>query len=114
MVGSDGAHSTVRKTLGLTFEGDTLPQTFVLADLHVAGLPVPPDEIGIYWSRDRALMFFPIGHGRYRVIADVGEAPRHDPTLTELQAMADARGPSGVTLSDPVWLAGFSVISQGL
>lgn len=109
LVGCDGAHSTVRKTLGLTFRGDTLPQTFVLADLHVAGLPLPPDEIGIYWSRDGALMFFPIGHGRYRIIADVGEAPRHDPTLAELQAIADVRGPAGVTLSDPVWLAGFSV-----
>ena len=109
LVGCDGAHSTVRKALGLSFEGDTLAQTFVLADLQVAGLPVPPDEIGIFWSRDGALMFFPIGHGRYRVIADVGEAPRHDPTLAELQAIVDVRGPAGVTLSDPVWLAGFSV-----
>lgn len=109
LIGCDGAHSTVRKALGLTFEGDTLAQTFVLADLHVAGLPVPANEIAIYWSREGALMFFPIGHGRYRIIADVGDAARHDPTLAELQAIVEARGPGGVTLSDPVWLAGFSV-----
>ncbi|HUC18102.1 MAG TPA: FAD-dependent monooxygenase [Acetobacteraceae bacterium] len=35
LVGSDGAHSTVRSALGLAFEGGSYPQTFVLADLEV-------------------------------------------------------------------------------
>jgi 2-polyprenyl-6-methoxyphenol hydroxylase-like FAD-dependent oxidoreductase len=35
LVGCDGAHSKVRSTLGLEFEGGQYPQTFVLTDLEV-------------------------------------------------------------------------------
>jgi 2-polyprenyl-6-methoxyphenol hydroxylase-like FAD-dependent oxidoreductase len=35
LVGCDGAHSTIRSTLGLDFEGGRYPQSFVLADLEV-------------------------------------------------------------------------------
>lgn len=35
LVGCDGAHSKVRSTLGLAFEGGQYPQTFALADLDV-------------------------------------------------------------------------------
>lgn len=109
LVGCDGAHSTVRQALGLDFAGVTLPQSFVLADIHVAGLAVPTDEMAIYWSAEGTLLFFPIGGGRCRIIADVGSEPRHDPTLGEIQAIVAARAPRRVTLSDPVWLAGFSI-----
>src|SRR5919205_1284167 len=32
LIGCDGAHSTVRETLGMRFEGATYPQSFVLAE----------------------------------------------------------------------------------
>jgi 2-polyprenyl-6-methoxyphenol hydroxylase-like FAD-dependent oxidoreductase len=35
LVGADGAHSTVRHALGLSFEGDAYPQDFVLADTEI-------------------------------------------------------------------------------
>jgi 2-polyprenyl-6-methoxyphenol hydroxylase-like FAD-dependent oxidoreductase len=35
LVGCDGAHSKVRSTLGLSFEGAQFPQTFALADVDV-------------------------------------------------------------------------------
>ncbi|WP_233835984.1 FAD-dependent monooxygenase [Paraburkholderia sp. ZP32-5] len=35
LVGCDGAHSKVRATLGLSFDGEQYPQTFALADLDV-------------------------------------------------------------------------------
>jgi 2-polyprenyl-6-methoxyphenol hydroxylase-like FAD-dependent oxidoreductase len=35
LIGCDGAHSTVRKDLGLEFRGDTVPYDFALADVHV-------------------------------------------------------------------------------
>src|SRR5262249_11113864 len=50
---------------------------------------------------------------RCRVIADLGRAkgPGHppDPPLAEVQAIVDERGPGGVRLSDPHWLAGFRI-----
>jgi 2-polyprenyl-6-methoxyphenol hydroxylase-like FAD-dependent oxidoreductase len=112
MIGCDGAHSVVRHGLGLEFEGDTTPSHFILADLHLACGP-PPDEIKTYWHEAGLLVIFPIGPGRYRVIADVGapKAAEHtpDPTLEEVQALIDQRGPAGVKASDPVWLSGFTI-----
>src|SRR6202041_2890928 len=48
----------------------------------------------------------------YRVIADVppsGADQPPTPTLEELQAIIDRRGPGGLTAFDPIWLAGFRI-----
>ena len=109
MIGCDGAHSFVRHGLGMEFEGDTMLSHFILADLHLAGGP-PLDEIKTYWHEAGLLVIFPIGPGRYRVVADAGEPkagePTPDPTLAEVQSLLDQRGPAGVKASDPVWLSG--------
>ena len=56
------------------------------------------------------MAFFPFGTGRCRVVADLGPARGTgrppDPSLAEVQAVVDQRGPGGLRLSDPVWLAG--------
>ncbi|QHC34994.1 FAD-dependent monooxygenase [Komagataeibacter xylinus] len=109
LIGCDGAHSFVRSRLGLAFAGDTLPMGFVIADVHVAGLAIPPDEPAIFWHPDGAVMFFPIARGHYRIIADLGSVPLHTPDLGEMQMIVDRRGPGGITLSDPVWLSDFGV-----
>jgi 2-polyprenyl-6-methoxyphenol hydroxylase-like FAD-dependent oxidoreductase len=82
---------------------------FILADVHVSNLHVSPEEMAIFWHQYGVVVFFPIASGRYRVIADIGSAARHDPTFAEIQALVSHRAPAGVTLSDPVWLAGFGV-----
>ncbi len=113
LIGCDGAHSTTRHEIGLEFEGDTLPSDWILADVHVAGLSTPPSELDMYWHADGVLALFPISPGRYRVIADVGATSspvrRPDPTLDEVQALVDRRGPGRVTVSDPVWLSAFRI-----
>ncbi len=85
LIGCDGAHSTVRHGLGMQFEGDTLPSDWILADVHLAGVRSKPDELDMFWHSDGALALFPISPGRYRVLADVGDAHgdthRADPTL---------------------------------
>jgi hypothetical protein len=92
MIGCDGAHSAVRHGLGMEFEGETLPSNWVLADIHLAGVPAPPDEMEIYWNAAGPLLLLPITNGRYRIIADVtqAEAGAHpgEPTLEEVQALA--------------------------
>ena len=59
------------------------------------------------------MALFPITPGRYRIIADVGNdtasAQQADPTLEEVQAVLDQRGPGSIVASDPVWLAGFRI-----
>ncbi len=111
LAGCDGAHSTVRHTLGMTFTGQAEPNDWFLADVHIAG-PLAPDEVSIYWHAQGVLAIFPITPGRFRVIADLGAAEaarRPDPTLADVQAKVDERGPGGLTLSDPVWLANFRI-----
>ncbi|WP_249023685.1 FAD-dependent monooxygenase [Acetobacter ascendens] len=109
LIGCDGAHSFVRSKLGMVFEGDTLPISFVLADVRVAGLFMPPDEPTIFWHHDGAVMLFPISRDRSRIIADIGSAPLRMPDLEEIQEIINQRGPGGLTLSDPVWLSDFAV-----
>jgi 2-polyprenyl-6-methoxyphenol hydroxylase-like FAD-dependent oxidoreductase len=112
LVGCDGAHSTVRHTLGMPFTGQAEPNDWLLADVHVEG-PLPPDEVSVFWHEKGVLVCFPINRDRFRVIADLGlakDAVRPlDPTLADAQAKVDERGPGGLTLTNPVWLAGFRI-----
>ncbi|HEX4413276.1 MAG TPA: FAD-dependent monooxygenase [Lacipirellulaceae bacterium] len=112
LIGCDGAHSTVRHGLGLQFTGSAEPNDWFLADIHVRG-PLAKNELSIYWHEKGVLVFFPIDGVRFRVIADLGTAANTgsppDPTLAQVQAKIDERGPGGLTIMDPVWLAGFRI-----
>jgi 2-polyprenyl-6-methoxyphenol hydroxylase-like FAD-dependent oxidoreductase len=112
LVGCDGAHSTVRHALGFSFEGSTQMSDWVLADLRLTG-PIGEDRILIYWHADGILAIFPMGAGRFRIVADLGPAQREgkraDPTLAEVVALVAERGPQGITGSDPIWLTCFRI-----
>lgn len=112
LLGCDGAHSAVRHGLGVPFAGETNKSDWILSDVHMSGYPFPDSEISVYWHRDGVFVIFPISPGRYRVIADVppsGTEHPADPTLAEVQAIIDQRGPSGLKAFDPIWLAGFRI-----
>ncbi len=112
LVGCDGAHSITRHALGADFKGETNSSDWILADIHMTGYPAPDSELMIYWHADGAFAIFPIGPGHYRVIADQppsGAARAPDPTLAQVQAVIDRRGPGGMVASNPVWLAGFRI-----
>ena len=112
LIGCDGAHSTVRHTLGIEFSGAAEPNDWMLADVHIEG-PLAKDEVSVFWQPDGVVAFFPIDRDRFRMIADTGAAnqavPKAEVTLAEAQALADARGPKGLTLTNPVWLANFRI-----
>jgi 2-polyprenyl-6-methoxyphenol hydroxylase-like FAD-dependent oxidoreductase len=112
LIGADGAHSIVRHSVGAAFTGETMNSGWILADAHMRGYPYPDSEVSVYWHRDGVFVIFPISPGRYRLIADIppsGDAQPPAPTLDEVQAIIDRRGPSGTELFDPVWLAGFRI-----
>ena len=113
LIGCDGAHSTVRHGLGKHFEGNTLASDWILADVHLTGLDANAEEVNTYWHTSGVLVLFPISKGRYRAIADIGDATdkhlRPDPTLAEVQAIINQRGPEGIQVSDPIWLAAFRI-----
>ncbi|RDU97080.1 FAD-dependent monooxygenase [Trinickia dinghuensis] len=69
IVGADGAHSAVRRLLGLNFTGKTFEQTFMLADLQIAS-DLSDDEFHLFASADGLAGVIPMGGGRHRLIAD--------------------------------------------
>jgi 2-polyprenyl-6-methoxyphenol hydroxylase-like FAD-dependent oxidoreductase len=114
LIGCDGAHSTIRHQLGMSFEGSTMLTEFILADLHLDGMQGAPAG-NIYWHAEGMLAVFPLGGTRYRIIADVGESAskaigeHRVPTLEEVQQILDVRGPKGLVASNAVWMSGFAI-----
>jgi 2-polyprenyl-6-methoxyphenol hydroxylase-like FAD-dependent oxidoreductase len=112
LIGCDGAHSMVRHSVNAPFTGETMDSNWMLADLHMHGYPCPDSEASVYWHKDGVFVIFPISPGRYRVIADLppsGETHPPTPTLEQVQAIMDRRGPPGMVALDPIWLAGFRI-----
>jgi 2-polyprenyl-6-methoxyphenol hydroxylase-like FAD-dependent oxidoreductase len=111
LAGCDGAHSTVRHGLALSFEGSTMDSDWWLADGNIAGLE-PKDRLHIFWHRDGILAFFPIGGERWRVIGDLGVAAgaeRADPTVEQINTMLKQRATPGISFSNPIWLSAFRI-----
>ncbi|HNB21802.1 MAG TPA: FAD-dependent monooxygenase [Candidatus Melainabacteria bacterium] len=110
MIGTDGAHSTVRKILELPFEGSAYEERFGLVDCHVKS-DLPDDEISTFFHEDGVFVFFPLGKKRFRIVVNIspqqviGDAP----SLDDMQSFADRRGPGNIKLHDPVWLAWFTI-----
>ena len=106
----DGAHSTVRHALGLAFDGDTMESAWVLADVQIDG-DLPNDILTIGWQAAGVTAYFPMGGQRFRVIAETGTATADttEPSLAQVQALIDERGPQGLRARDPVWLSRFGI-----
>ncbi len=69
LVGCDGAHSTVRKAVGIAFPGVQVIERFLLADVH-ADLPIPRDGASVWLHREEMLAAFPLpGDNLWRLMA---------------------------------------------
>jgi 2-polyprenyl-6-methoxyphenol hydroxylase-like FAD-dependent oxidoreductase len=112
LVGCDGAHSSVRHGAGIPFEGAAYPQTFVLADLEVDG-ELQRDVAHTFLGEAGMFFFFPLGRPATWRMAGMrppggeGEPKRAQPTLAELQAIADEFTGGRLRLRDAVWLTYF-------
>jgi 2-polyprenyl-6-methoxyphenol hydroxylase-like FAD-dependent oxidoreductase len=91
VVGCDGGRSFARGAVGIPFEGEAYPQSFVLADVRM-GWALPDDEVQLFFSPEGLVVVAPLPQGHHRVVATVDEAPA-EPSLSDVQALLDARGP---------------------
>ncbi|MEU2908415.1 FAD-dependent monooxygenase [Streptomyces massasporeus] len=133
LVGCDGAHSIVRKGLGLAFEGGAFPEEYMLADVEVdwnlpEGYGVRSMHHGADGRIDDALVCIPLpGERRYRMSMLVppelstkagnaapgetahglegGRAPR----LEHIQAVVDRLSPEPATASALRWSSVFRI-----
>jgi 2-polyprenyl-6-methoxyphenol hydroxylase-like FAD-dependent oxidoreductase len=114
LAGCDGAHSSVRRGAGIPFEGGAYPQTFVLGDLEVDG-DLDRNVAHAFLGEGGMLFFFPLARpATWRMLgmrppggANDSELERTEPSLDELQAIADAFTGGRLRLRDPVWLTYF-------
>jgi 2-polyprenyl-6-methoxyphenol hydroxylase-like FAD-dependent oxidoreductase len=113
LFGCDGAHSTVRKGLGLELEGSTYEFRLIQADVHVelpSDLSCPDDEICAFLSPEGPVAFFPLaGPKRYRQLVFLDQGQDLEPTLENFQLVAKTRARADVEVSDPAWTVGFKI-----
>lgn len=112
VVGCDGAHSVVRKTLGFPFTGKSYDERFLLADVGVDAA-LPHTRVSAFFSDEGLVAAFPMPGGRFRIIAtcseDDGAENVDTPSLEEVTALVRARTGLDAALSDARWLARFRI-----
>lgn len=113
VVGCDGAHSTVRRMVGLEFEGNAYTGHFVLADLQV-DWNYEYEQVHTFISGNGAALFFPLQEEqRYRLILIPRSSHKIDPdsevTLEFIRREAAPFIPAGISFHDPVWMTRFRV-----
>lgn len=132
LVGCDGAHSMVRTSLGLTFEGGMgmFPQHFMLGDVDLDWSMPEGHLLRFIQLEDEEmkgmLVCVPLrGPGRFRVAtiapahlsAEAGSGPippgfsreYTPPTLGDIQAVLDQLAPAGTTASNLRWSSIFRI-----
>ncbi|HLW01668.1 MAG TPA: FAD-dependent monooxygenase [Ktedonobacterales bacterium] len=110
LIGCDGAHSTVRHALNVSFHGAAYPEAFALADIKLHW-PLPDDEAYIFLRQDGLLAVFSLPGGRARLIIETAEEAGEETlpplTLEAVQGYLDRFAPAGSTVSDPAWMSPF-------
>lgn len=111
LVGCDGAHSTVRNILGLSFKGSRYEEAFLLADLQL-NWEWSDEESHVFLTRSGVVAAIPIPGGQHRLIVDLPheleEQEQAEVALEELQAILDGRGVTGF-IKEPTWIAKFRI-----
>jgi 2-polyprenyl-6-methoxyphenol hydroxylase-like FAD-dependent oxidoreductase len=115
LVGCDGGHSTIRKSVNAEFEGESGPQAMLIGDVRVEGLE--PDAW--YMWTDSAKGFvalcpfrdWPSWQFQAVRMTDFTASGELPPPTVELfqEILDDIAGIPGVTLSDPSWLSTYRI-----
>lgn len=130
LIGTDGAHSAVRKGLGTTFEGGAFEEQYMLGDVEVDwSLPAGYGVRAVHQTdgtTDDLLVCIPLpGHRRYRMsmlvpdeLASASRSPDgithgfeagRTPDLSHLQAVLDRLSPEPTTAGSLRWSSVFRI-----
>jgi 2-polyprenyl-6-methoxyphenol hydroxylase-like FAD-dependent oxidoreductase len=111
LIGCDGAHSAVRHTVAVPFQGHAFEESFSLADVRLDG-NLPENEISIFLSSGDIVALFPMpGERRFRVVIERHQGPpvQGEPVLADFQQALDDHSTAAARLSDPVWMSHFRI-----
>ncbi len=101
VVGADGAHSTVRKGLGIDFAGKATRDVFVIVDAEVESGPAR-GEVHYYFSPEGLMVVIPLPDGTYRFAGSMpGFVGDGSPlSLDFVQGMLDRRVGGGISIRE--------------
>jgi 2-polyprenyl-6-methoxyphenol hydroxylase-like FAD-dependent oxidoreductase len=108
-VGADGIRSVVRQSAGIGFTGGEFAESFVLADVRVAG-EAPRDEVILFYAEGGFTVLAPLPDDIFRIVAPTRDAPR-EPSQEFVQNLLDSRafGPSRTVVTELLWGTRFRI-----
>jgi 2-polyprenyl-6-methoxyphenol hydroxylase-like FAD-dependent oxidoreductase len=112
LIGCDGAHSRIRKALGLAFEGSTYDEEYLLADVDL-DWKRSNDNVYVWMGANGQFGVFPLPNNKWRLLATVPtteskEAPQASIELFQY-LMQERTGDSTTTISHPIWMSNFKI-----
>ncbi len=108
VIGCDGAHSTVRHLLNLSFEGAEYRDLFLLADVDTSDT-FPADQLQLCPSEFGPAAIFPMSATRRRIVATIEKTEGDAPSLELVQKILRERAPSGIEAHALHWSSYFHV-----
>jgi 2-polyprenyl-6-methoxyphenol hydroxylase-like FAD-dependent oxidoreductase len=112
VVGADGSHSRVRELIGTGFDGAEQAETFIMADIELAGFPYHPEDRHIFYL-DKGTLFtvLPIDGRSFRLISTcrlaVAEVDEQF-VLDRFHTLLRTVGLAHVALGEPFWVTRFN------
>lgn len=117
LVGCDGAKSSVRHALGLTFEGDTVERLFYVADVQI-DWKYSHDALHVCLARHTITAFFPMaGQNRYRIVGTFPEghnAEEGDILYDEIERQIELDTEMELDISEVNWFSVYKVHSRAV
>lgn len=108
LMGADGAHSVVRHSLEMEFNGGAYNDVWLLADVDI-NWSLPHGNSYSFFGEDTLLAVFPMPKGRSRIYLlqpanyELNREPAFDDIITAVERVI----PGKCTLSNPGWISQF-------
>ena len=115
VVGCDGAASSVRHQMGLSFEGDTVPRLFYVAEVKLNSPVINRDELFMFLIKKGFVLFFPMeGKGHYRIVGILPDRTVEADTVTfkDIETSLKKQIMSPVTFEEVPWFSTYKVHSR--
>lgn len=112
IVGCDGAHSSIRKSIGVEPEGATFDERFLLADVSLRG-SIDRQSTHIWVSTAGVLGIMPLPDDLFRLNGTLTEGEQLSPdTLPEAMARRLGAAHQGIEVEDVLWAAEYRTHSR--
>ncbi|OBR05737.1 FAD binding domain-containing protein [Colletotrichum higginsianum IMI 349063] len=114
IVGCDGAHSVVRHSADVTFEGSQYPQQYILCDAKVRG-DYDAERVSLFLG-SRVMVVFPLRDGVIRMVGERSSRSKRegDPDVAEIEAFMEEVMGRRPEIEEALWLASFRWNCRGV